>query len=147
MTDILQSSLPKVVSIKSVRIPIPELSPELSLHAFRPRTSVIRNSFQISLQCMIHQYCCSRADLEYAFKAINSGGITTVGVKSSTAAVVISQKKVPDKLLDPKSVTNVYKVTKGIGCVMTGMIRIFPVSLSFAFRILCMSSITLLRRL
>jgi 20S proteasome subunit alpha 1 len=64
--------------------------------------------------------------LEYAFKAINSAGITTVGVKSSSAAVVISQKKVPDKLLDPASVTSVYKITKGIGCVMTGMIRIYP---------------------
>ena len=61
--------------------------------------------------------------LEYAFKAINSTGITTVGVKSKHAAVIISQKKVPDKLLDSASVTNVYKITRGIGCVMTGMIR------------------------
>lgn len=62
-------------------------------------------------------------DIEYAFKAINSSGITTIGVKSKSAAVIISQKKVPDKLLDPSSVTTVYKVSRGIGCVMTGMIR------------------------
>lgn len=61
--------------------------------------------------------------VEYAFKAINSSGITTIGVKSNSAAVIISQKKVPDKLLDPSSVTTVYKVSRGIGCVMTGMIR------------------------
>lgn len=55
-----------------------------------------------------------------------------MGVKSSTAAVVISQKKVPDKLLDPKSVTSVYKITKGIGCVMTGMIRTFPIRIDLS---------------
>jgi 20S proteasome alpha/beta subunit len=64
--------------------------------------------------------------IEYAFKAINSTGITTVGVKSKTASVIISQKKVPDKLLDPSSVTSVYKITRGIGCVMTGMVRKSP---------------------
>ena len=60
---------------------------------------------------------------EYAFKAINSTGITTIGLRSKSSAVLISQKKVPDKLLDPSSVTNIYKVSRGIGCVMTGMIR------------------------
>ena len=65
-------------------------------------------------------------NVEYAFKAINSAGITAVGVKSSSAAVIITQKKVPDKLLDPASVTSVYKISPGIGCVMTGMIRNFP---------------------
>ena len=62
--------------------------------------------------------------MEYAFKAINSTGITIIGVKSNSAAVIISQKKVPDKLLDPSSVTTVYKVSRGVGCVTTGMIRI-----------------------
>jgi 20S proteasome subunit alpha 1 len=61
---------------------------------------------------------------EYAFKAINSSGITIIGVRSKHAAVIISQKKVPDKLLDPSTVTNVYKVSKSIGCVLTGLIRI-----------------------
>jgi Proteasome subunit len=67
---------------------------------------------------------------EYAFKAINSSGITVTGVRSKHAAVIISQKKVPDKLLDPNTVTNVYKVSKGIGCVMTGLIRTHPTSIA-----------------
>lgn len=34
--------------------------------------------------------------------------------------MVISQKKVPDKLLDPESVSYVYKISPGIGAVVTG---------------------------
>ena len=74
-----------------------------------------------SVRCLLFAWCLRTT--EYAFKAINSAGITTIGLKSNSAAVVISQKKVPDKLLDASSVTNVYKISPGIGCVMTGMIR------------------------
>jgi len=60
--------------------------------------------------------------VEYAFKAITAANIMSVGVKGKDCAVVISQKKVPDKLIDPSSVSYVYKISPSVGCVMTGSI-------------------------
>lgn len=59
--------------------------------------------------------------VEYAFKAVNQAGITSVGMKGAHSAVVVTQKKVPDKLIDPKSITSLHRLTHHIGCVITGM--------------------------
>ena len=49
--------------------------------------------------------------VEYAFKAINAGGNTSVAVKGRDTAVVATVKKVPDKLLDASSMTSLYWLT------------------------------------
>jgi len=58
--------------------------------------------------------------VEYAFKAAKLSGLTSVGVRGSDGCVVVTQKKVPDKLTDPTSITNMYKINDRLGCVVTG---------------------------
>ncbi|EPY54304.1 20S proteasome component alpha 1 [Schizosaccharomyces cryophilus OY26] len=60
--------------------------------------------------------------VEYAFKAFNLAGITSVGVTGQNCGCVISQKKIPDKLIDPSTINYIFPIAKGIGCVMTGSI-------------------------
>jgi len=60
--------------------------------------------------------------VEYAFKPSKESGITAIGVKSTEGIVLVSQKKIPDKLIDPTSITHLFKITENIGCASTGLI-------------------------
>lgn len=61
--------------------------------------------------------------IEYAFKAANAAsGLTGVAVRGASSAVVVTQKKVPDRLMDPKSVSHIWNITPQIGCLCTGML-------------------------
>eukprot|EP00823_Brevimastigomonas_motovehiculus_P002923 TRINITY_DN173_c0_g1_i1.p1 TRINITY_DN173_c0_g1~~TRINITY_DN173_c0_g1_i1.p1 ORF type:complete len:247 (-),score=63.92 TRINITY_DN173_c0_g1_i1:245-985(-) len=60
--------------------------------------------------------------VEYAFKAVKLATLTSIGVRGDDCCVLVSQKKVPDKLLDPKSVTHLFKITDKVGCCVTGLI-------------------------
>lgn len=60
--------------------------------------------------------------VEYSFKAINSASITSIGVTGKDSAVLISQKKIPDKLLDPATVSYLFKITPSMGMLATGSI-------------------------
>jgi len=59
--------------------------------------------------------------VEYAQKAINQGNATTVGVKGENCACIITQKKVPDALIDETSVTHMHNITRNVGCCVTGL--------------------------
>lgn len=59
--------------------------------------------------------------VEYAFKAVKAAGLTSIGVRGKDSVCVVTQKKVADKLMDPTSVTHLFKITNNVGILVTGM--------------------------
>ncbi|KAL4433631.1 hypothetical protein ABPG75_000072 [Micractinium tetrahymenae] len=59
--------------------------------------------------------------VEYAFKAAKSTGLTAIAVRGVDSVCFVTQHKVPDKLTDPTSVTQIFSITKQIGMLVTGM--------------------------
>lgn len=58
--------------------------------------------------------------VEYAFKAINQAGLTSIALKGTDTAVCVTQRKIPDKLIDADTISHLFQVTDSVGCVMTG---------------------------
>ena len=71
--------------------------------------------------------------VEYAFKAITNTQSTAVAMKSPVSAVIVTQKKVKDKLIHEDTVTSLYAITPMIGCVMNGSPGKFEFSYFFLF--------------
>jgi 20S proteasome subunit alpha 1 len=57
--------------------------------------------------------------MEYCFKAANSG-LTGVAIRGQDSVCVVTQKKVSDRLMEPSSVTHLFKLTQKVGCCVTG---------------------------
>ena len=53
---------------------------------------------------------------------MKAAGLTSIAVRGKDCVAMVTQKKVPDRLLDPKSVTHLFKITPNVGCLATGII-------------------------
>ncbi|KCV67523.1 hypothetical protein H696_06042 [Fonticula alba] len=59
--------------------------------------------------------------VEYAFKAITSAApLTALAVTSNSCAVLVSQRKIPERFVDPTSVSHIHSVSRGVGCITLG---------------------------
>lgn len=59
--------------------------------------------------------------VEYAFKAVKQAEITAIGCKNKHCVAVAVQKKVPDRLIDPDTVTHMFRVTENVGACIIGI--------------------------
>lgn len=70
--------------------------------------------------------------VEYAFKAVKTCGLTAVAIRGRDSVVLISEKKVPvhtkiiqDRFIDANTVTSLHHITPKIGAMTIGLGRIF----------------------
>lgn len=58
--------------------------------------------------------------VEYAFKAIRSSGLTSIALRGKNCVVAVTEKRVGDRMIDPSTVTNLHMIIPQIGCLVTG---------------------------
>lgn len=58
--------------------------------------------------------------VEYAFKAIKTSGLTSIAIKGKNCVVAVTEKRIGDRMIDPSTVTNLHMITPQIGCLITG---------------------------
>jgi 20S proteasome alpha/beta subunit len=93
-----------------------------SHHRFLTRRTSVSSGGRLTLSTEQQRLLMLDPSEKYAFKAISNSGQTSLAIRGGESAVLITQKKVPDKLLDPATISHVYHITPSIGCVMTGMV-------------------------
>jgi 20S proteasome subunit alpha 1 len=59
--------------------------------------------------------------VEYAFKAAKGPGVTAIAIRGKDSVVIVSQKKVPDALVDPSCITHLHAIAPKIGSVTCGL--------------------------
>ena len=59
--------------------------------------------------------------VEYAREAVKRG-TTTVGVKFKDGIVLIVDKRLSSKLIEPKSIEKIFKIDGHIGCATSGLV-------------------------
>lgn len=60
--------------------------------------------------------------VEYAFKAAKSPGITSIGVRGTDCVVFCTEKRVPDKQIVPDSITHLFNASESVAACMTGLL-------------------------
>ena len=59
--------------------------------------------------------------VEYAREAVKRG-TTTVGVKFKDGVVLIVDKRLSSKLIEPESIEKIFKIDSHIGCATSGLV-------------------------
>jgi len=59
--------------------------------------------------------------VEYAREAVKKG-TTTIGLKFKDGVILIVDKRVPSKLVEPRSIEKIYDIDEHIGCATSGLV-------------------------
>ena len=79
--------------------------------------------------------------VEYAIQAIKLGS-TAIGIQTKQGVVLVTEKRLTSKLIEPSSVEKVFEIDDHIGCAMSGLIAMIGIPLTFIFRIRPYSTIS-----